>query len=69
MKVHNRPIVVSEDRNNFISKSVERTTAFHIEQSKKELSQKQAVRIGEIEGKLEGLRVLVTGLVSVTIYD
>ena len=69
MKVHKRSIVVSEDRNNFISKSVERTTAFHIEQSKKELSQKQAVRIGEIEGKLEGLRVLVTGLVSVTIYD
>ena len=32
--------------------------------SKKELSQKQAGRISEIEGKLEGLRVLVTGLVS-----
>lgn len=35
-----------------------------MEQSKKELAQKQANRIGEIEGKLEGLRVLVTGLVS-----
>ncbi|KAL5270354.1 hypothetical protein ACHWQZ_G001173 [Mnemiopsis leidyi] len=55
---------LEEDRNKFISSSVERTTAFHIEQSKKELSQKQAMRIGEIEGKLEGLRVLVTGLVK-----
>ena len=38
-----------------------------MEQSKKELAQKQANRIGEIEGKLEGLRVLVTGLVSLQI--
>ena len=38
---------------------MERTAAYHIEQSKKELSAKQAARIGEIEGKLEGLRVLV----------
>jgi len=55
---------LEEDRNQFITKSVERTAAFHMEQSKKELSQKQALRIGEIEGKLEGLRVLVTGLVK-----
>ncbi|XP_063689101.1 myosin heavy chain, clone 203-like [Bolinopsis microptera] len=55
---------LEDDRNQFITKSVERTTLFHIEQSKKELAQKQALRIGEIEGKLEGLRVLVTGLVK-----
>jgi len=55
---------LQDERNQFITKSVERTAAFHMEQSKKELAQKQANRIGEIEGKLEGLRVLVTGLVK-----
>ena len=54
-----------EGRNQFISKTVERTTSFHMEMTKKELTQRQAGRISEIEGKLEGLRILVTGLVSV----
>jgi len=55
---------LEEGRNQFISKTVERTTSFHMEMTKKELTQRQAGRISEIEGKLEGLRILVTGLVK-----
>lgn len=55
---------MEDDRAELISRSVERTTAYHLEQSKKEMQQKQGHRIGEMEGKLEGLRVLVTGLVK-----